>query len=257
MRKAIERFGGEKVRKLVEKFKKDLKIPDDLGIEIVCNACVNNLSLAPDKIRRNHAISDEEAVFKWCNMFLEDYERRTSVKCGKPPRTLIDPALNVVIRSAYPSISALDAKRIEYAHRLSMSAENTIGPLLEEYIFVNLKNHGWAMAWGKTIKAVDFCNREGMLLQIKNRSNTENSSSKQVRDGTQIKKWFRIDATTNISHWEKLCELTEVPQNTLSEEGFKRFLGETLSSSPAILGVDNENPWLPSQLLFTKLDPLL
>lgn len=248
MRNAIEHLGKEKVRQLVEKCKRDQKIPDYLGIEIVCDACVNNPSLAPDKIRRDPAISDEEVVFKWCDMFFEDYKRRASVKCGKPPRTLIDPALNVVIRSAYPSVSASDVTRIEYAHRLSMSAENLIGPLLEEYIFVNLKNHDWAMAWGKTIKSVDFCNRAGALLQIKNRSNTENSSSKQVRDGTQIKKWFRIDAAKNNFHWKELCELTAVPPNTLSEEGFQQFLGETLNSNPGILGIDPENPWVPRQL---------
>jgi len=60
----------------------------------------------------------------------------------------------------------------------------------------NLIAYGWHCAWGETIRSVDFCSEDGQLLQIKNRSNSENSSSSRVREGTNIIKWFRVNALT-------------------------------------------------------------
>src|SRR6059058_3167229 len=55
---------------------------------------------------------------------------------------------------------------------------------------------GWIWCSGTSVKAVDFIhydekNNEWNLLQVKNRDNTENSSSSKIRDNTTIKKWFR------------------------------------------------------------------
>ena len=45
-----------------------------------------------------------------------------------------------------------------------MSAENILGILLEEFLFEKLSPAGWAMAWGETVKHVDFCHKDGRLL---------------------------------------------------------------------------------------------
>jgi hypothetical protein len=54
-----------------------------------------------------------------------------------------------------------DIVRIEFAHRLAMSAENLLGPFVEEYVFERLKSHGWALAWGETVKSVDLSSNCG------------------------------------------------------------------------------------------------
>ena len=79
-------------------------------------------------------------------------------------------------------------------HRDSMAAENFIGNLLESYLDRKLSNYGWVWCCGEMVKSVYFINPESngfTLLQVKNRDNSENSSSKSIRDGTTILHWFR------------------------------------------------------------------
>lgn len=64
---------------------------------------------------------------------------------------------------------------------------------LEEYIYHNVKDRGWLWCCGIVFRAVDFCLRDGSyLLQIKNKYNSENSSSSAIRTGTNIQKWYRL-----------------------------------------------------------------
>ena len=85
----------------------------------------------------------------------------------------------------------------EQAHNLFMSAENVQGNLLEEYISVSTRPYGWIWCAGNTLRAIDFCSSDGaVLLQVKNKSNTENSSSSNIRQGTTILKWYRLGTRT-------------------------------------------------------------
>jgi hypothetical protein len=59
------------------------------------------------------------------------------------------------------------------------------------------------------------------LLQIKNRSNSENSASASVRAGTIIEKWFRINSMTGQTYWGSLPENQD---GKCSEEGFYEFV---------------------------------
>ena len=60
------------------------------------------------------------------------------------------------------------------------------------------------------------------MLQIKNRNNSENSSSSKVRDGTTINKWFRSFSKKDISNWKNFPD-TQL-NGQLSEEGFHNFI---------------------------------
>jgi hypothetical protein len=122
-----------------------------------------------------------------------------------------------------------------------MSAENILGLMLEEYLAVSLEFHGWHCAWGETVKSVDFVHEDGRLLQVKNRSNSENSSSSTVRNGTQIEKWFRIKADRIEYMWSSLNEICGTIE--LSEDSFVDFVQTTLKNNPACLSVEQENPW--------------
>ena len=119
-----------------------------------------------------------------------------------------------------------------------MAAENILGLVLEEYIHEKMIGRGWAGVWGNSIPAVDCCSSGGDLLQVKNRSNTENSSSNKIRAGTKIEKWFRVDARNGATKWPELTLLLGVDQGYLSEEGFISFASNLLERNPRALYCD-------------------
>lgn len=127
-----------------------------------------------------------------------------------------------------------ELKKISVQHKESMAAENIIGSLLEGYIAQVLEPHGWIHASGNVLKAIDFVkeNENGsfIALQIKNRDNTENSSSSAIRAGTEIKKWHRSFASKEDKNWENFPESDAKIKKLLSEEGFLSFIEKELKS---------------------------
>jgi len=150
-----------------------------------------------------------------------------------PPSTIPDSMVSVILET-YFNIPKYQLPRVQKEHLLSMGAENLVGDLLERYIASILEPSGWIWCSGAMIKAVDFVhppeNKEGewLLLQIKNRDNSENSSSSAIRGGTNIKKWFRTFSRKSGSNWDKFpCNKTK---SQLSEDGFVEFSRHYLTS---------------------------
>ncbi len=154
---------------------------------------------------------------------------------------MADPIIDKIIGSRLTHLTANDLEKIKFAHRLSMSAENILGLMLEEYLANNLESVGWHCAWGETVKSVDFVHEDGRLLQIKNRSNSENSSSSAVRAGTQIQKWFRIKADRIEYMWEHINKICAM--DNLSEKSFEKFVHKCVSQNPSCVAIEKENPW--------------
>lgn len=138
----------------------------------------------------------------------------------------------------------------ELAHIIFMSAENVLGNLLEEYIFSAIKSYGWIWCAGNTLKSIDFCNTSGkVLLQIKNKSNSENSSSSSVRKGTSIKKWYRLGTSNQNGvlepdyKWEKLNKIintskkkgSQLADCNMTEDAFVDFVVKAVSSNHEII----------------------
>ena len=77
-------------------------------------------------------------------------------------------------------------------------------------------------------KAVDFIKppisptADWQLLQVKNRDNSENSSSSAIRIGTKIEKWHRTFSKKAGSNWSAFPD--EQLRSLLNEKGFKRFI---------------------------------
>jgi hypothetical protein len=88
---------------------------------------------------------------------------------------------------------------------------------------------------------VDFCTKQGDLLQVKNRSNSENSSSSSVRKGTTIRKWHRVNASNGVYYWKELNQL--IGCSELSEEEFSKFVRKTIIKNPTALYLENSNYW--------------
>jgi hypothetical protein len=122
-----------------------------------------------------------------------------------------------------------------------MAAENILGLLLEEYLAEKLLPYGWYCCWGETLKSVDFCTQNGDLLQVKNRSNSENSSSNKIREGTSIIKWHRINASNGTCYWDVLNE--RVGCTELSEQDFSSFVKRTITENPAAVYIEEDNVW--------------
>jgi len=141
------------------------------------------------------------------------------------PTTKPDDMVSIVLAEAFGH-SETTINRIKIEHQQAMSAENCIGALLERYIDSVLRPYGWYWCCGSFTKAVDFVGRDHdgnwIALQIKNRDNSENSSSSAIRGGTRIQKWFRSYSRRNETNWHNIPSLMQGYQ--LSEQGFQAYV---------------------------------
>lgn len=155
------------------------------------------------------------------------------VRAPTPPSTIPDEMVSTILNVYFhvPQEKLEDAK---YLHALSMGAENIVGDLLERYIASVIEPQGWIWCSGSTVKSVDFIRPpvevDGTwdLLQVKNRDNSENSSSSSVRNDTDIIKWFRTFSKTGDTNWPLFPCINA--RNSLSEAGFICFVSQYLSS---------------------------
>lgn len=210
----------------------------DKSIETVFRACLRNAGLAPGNVRGK---TPSEAIEAWINKYWNGFNGRISKRVSNPSGTIPDPMINTIIGNRLTHLTDKDLENIKYAHRISMSAENILGLLLEEFLAVELKKFGWHCAWGETVKSVDFCHEDNRLLQVKNRSNSENSSSNKVRVGTKIVKWFRVNANNGTYKWSKLNEMHGT--DIFSEQAFRQFVIQVIKANPDALAIEIGNPW--------------
>ena len=203
-------------------------------------ACFKNPGLSPSPKKMQGANSDSLAKV-WLERYQKSFGNRISQRISNPPGTIADSIVNTIIGTRLTILTAEDLAQIEYAHRLSMSAENILGLLLEEFLAEQLIDYGWHCCWGEVIRHVDFCNVDGSLLQIKNRSNSENSSSVSVRINRPIDKWHRVDAKTGLYQWSYFNK--KYNTNRFSEDSFVTFVQKAVSENPAALAIEDQNPW--------------
>ena len=201
----------------------------------------------PDGLAPNIKESKTESsvLKKWLQKYADGHANRISQRVVNLPRTVADPIVETIISCRLPHLKTDGLAKISFGHRLSMTAENVLGHLLEEFLANELAAFKWHCCWGETLRSVDFVNEDGRLLQVKNRSNSENSSSSRVRIGTEIEKWFRVNANSGKYLWEDLNKLHSTLN--LSEENFKDFVVKTLKANPKALPVELANPWIKKE----------
>jgi len=145
------------------------------------------------------------------------------------PNTIPDEMVSIVMQKAY-EYSSEQCEQIKIDHQHSMCAENCVGALLERYIDSVLRPQDWHWCCGNFVKAIDFIKKTDngiwIPVQIKNRNNTENSSSSAIRNGTIIQKWFRSFSKKKTTNWAKLPELMQGYE--LIEQGFTDFVTDYL-----------------------------
>ena len=188
----------------------------------------------------------EEAYLKrWCSDYLDFIvpSNRVGIRKMSPD----DPALMTLIEN-YMGLTSNEAADSLKQHNLWMEAENIQGELLEEYIASKVTPLGWVWCKGAILRATDFINAAGTVyLQIKNKYNTENSSSSAIRNGSTIKKWFRLGVRivggqpVPIYKWHELNQIIDSGSNInkrsdMCEEEYQEFLKKALKNNPNLLG---------------------
>lgn len=178
----------------------------------------------------------KEYLTKWCN----SYELgRTNLAIKRPLKNYGEQDAALIKRiAANTGMVKETLDKYLLGHYLYMSAENMNGVILEEYLAEVLEPYGWIWCAGATFRAIDFCylGDEIILLQVKNKYNTENSSSSAIRNGTEIKKWQRLNrprAATGLNkpipNWEALRVLVQADEDLalqLTEEKYLQFIME-------------------------------
>jgi SinI restriction endonuclease len=200
-------------------------------------ACYRNPGLSPTL----QGSTPEVLAQSWLKKYNDSYGKRISRRTSQPPGTVADPIVSTIINARLTQLTTDQLQQIKYAHRLSMSAENIQGLLLEEFLAEQLGDYGWYCCWGESVRHVDFCNVDSSLLQVKNRSNSENSSSSRVRINQPIEKWYRVDAKTGLYRWSYFN--AKYGTARFSEENFARFVQQILRENPNALAVEKNNPW--------------
>lgn len=221
--------------------------PAYADLKIILSVGLKDRSLFPN-IRLAEGSSYVDYLEKWIKGYDDATQNPPSMRKASPKGSCSDPAIQTIVQIATSANTALAERMIAY-HNLFMSAENIQGNLLEEYISNSIHPYGWVWCNGNVLRAIDFCSTDGaILLQIKNKSNTENSSSSAIRTGTTIKKWYRLGTQTRNGKklpsykWESLNEIINSHITTgiladchMSEDSYQAFLRNIVSQNTDII----------------------
>lgn len=198
----------------------------------ICKFLAKNPASLSWRGKDKPSVYDEQGLQRLAQKYASGYFRSDF---PATPGTVPDHMVSVVMLVAY-GYAESDVERIKEEHQHSMCAENCVGALLERYIDSVLRSEGWVWCCGEFIRAVDFIRPKRAkwdALQIKNRDNSENSSSSSVRNNTTIKKWFRTFSKTGETNWATF----PMRKHELSEEGFISFVEDYLSREKENLGL--------------------
>ncbi len=188
-------------------------------------------------------------IERWVKGYVDAMSNLPSGRTANPKSACTDPAIKVIVK-ATQGFSEEEATFGEATHNLFMSAENIQGNLLEEYIASRTRPYGFLWCAGNVLRAIDFSNSDGsFFLQVKNKSNTENSSSSNIREGTTIEKWYRLGTRTRGGvkipdyKWPTLNALVNshktqgngLPPCNMSEEDYQAFLRQIAEANRRLI----------------------
>lgn len=191
-------------------------------------------------------------IERWVKGYCDAKSNLPSQRIAKTKSSCTDPAIRAIVQTTQCMTDSKAAEG-EKVHDLFMSAENIQGNLLEEYIATCVRPYGFLWCAGNVLHALDFCNTTGtVLIQVKNKSNTENSSSGAIRNGTTIVKWYRLGTKTKKKvkipdyKWSKLNEIInkyktegiELPPCNMSEDAYIAFLVKAAKANPGLITND-------------------
>lgn len=195
----------------------------------------NDISLFP-KIRVEQeddpTLMVSNYLTTWCHKYVEDRNNPALKRPLKSYGERDDALIKRVKANTKESPDTLSKYLL--GHFIYMSAENANGSILEEFLADVLEPHGWIWCAGMTYRAIDFCFLDPdniILLQVKNKYNTENSSSSAIRLGTPIKKWNRLERPRKasglnrpIENWAALSTIIHADDMLTAELSEQHYL---------------------------------
>lgn len=204
----------------------------------------SNKSLFPD-MNLGGGSTYRDYLDRWIEKYRKAESYSTQPRRAKPKGSCNDPAVKAIVKIA-TGVSDEAASKQESHHNLFMSAENIQGALLEEYIASGIAEHGWIWCKGNVLRAVDFClpHPKLRLLQVKNKSNSENSSSSSVRSGTIIEKWHRLGTKTEgkrklpVYRWDVLNGIiasTSKMSCNLNESDYVKYVEDVARNNRGLI----------------------
>lgn len=235
---------------------KEMKYLYPILFQTETSSMIPSIRITEDEYRN---LTKEQYARLWLKRWIEKYAKSwrdlPSQRAAKPKSAVTDEALIRIVFKASNARDENEAKQWATHHNLFMSAENIGGNLLEEYIASKIIPYGWIWCRGEIITAIDFCNYScTRMFQVKNKSNTENSSSSAYREQAGAKLWYRMDATKHDgrinTHWPELVAIVkdgtaenekaaakgdlilnssskpcnDIPEDLLSEDGYLDFI---------------------------------
>ena len=235
---------NDKLEAAYNKYRSVYNVSSDL--DLIFKIALNDKERFPAINFTDKEVSYEHYVERWVKSYADADNISPSQHIANPKASCSDPAVKMIVKIATDS-SEEKSNEQERHHNLFMSAENIQGDLLEEFIAVNIRCFGWLWCKGNILRAVDFCSEDGAVyLQVKNKNNTENSSSSAIRAGTEIKKWYRLGTSRRDSiclpsyKWAVLNKIINENNKTnnkceLSEEAYIKFLNRVVSGNKKIV----------------------
>lgn len=135
---AIDSLGKQKAKQIAKKSAMASSINWDGEAKHVFKVIVDDPSRVPGNIGGRND-SAEAAIEKWVKRYRSGLDGRASKRLSKLPGTVADPIIEKMIGARLDHLSKGELNKITFAHRVSMSAENILGLILEEYLSENLK----------------------------------------------------------------------------------------------------------------------
>lgn len=241
----IEKIYAE-CKKSIGSSKGDYPAFDFSDLDLIFKVACGSRSLFTS-INTGASPTPKDYIYRWIISYCNAIKNPPSARVASKKSSCNDPIIKTIIKNSQGVSDTVATAQIT-THNLCMSAENVLGNLLEEYIATNLRPYKWVWCAGNTLRAIDFCNEEGtILLQIKNKSNTENSSSLNIRSGTEIEKWYRLGTSTRggkispIYKWDKLNKIINdnLPEGKepieLTENDFEEFISNVVNANKKII----------------------
>ena len=217
-------------------------------LDLIFAVAIHNRDRFPG-INLTGAQSPQSYIERWVKGYVDAINNPPSRRTANPKSACTDPAIRVIVK-AIQGLTGEEASLGEATHNLFMSAENIQGNLLEEYISEKARPYGFLWCCGNVLRAIDFCNSDGtFFLQVKNKSNTENSSSSNIREGTAIEKWYRLGTRTRNRvkvpdyKWPTLNALINAHKTqghklspcSMSEDDYQQFLTQKAQANHGLI----------------------
>ena len=236
LRSVFENRPAEEILKISEQICDEINL-DWNSFECIVRAAIEDPTRVSDPLYAAASNTQRDKLQKWLTKINNGYLNRPSQKTDTPMTTLSDPLIDIIFeRYDYDNV-----EEIRINHRNSMKVENKLGELLEEYIHTNISGTNWRVAWGESLKQIDLvrCDENGtiVLLQVKNKHNSGNSSAAQAQAAAGTGLWWRLNKNGS-TNWPLLCSTLGLEDNAMTETRYRNWINRQIRANQDMISFE-------------------